>query len=43
MGGLRTRSSDWVWAAALRCSLAWGSMGWAAFGAWVGGWLGLAG
>lgn len=41
--GLRTRSRDWVWAAALRCSLAWGSAGWAVLRAWAEGWLGLAG
>lgn len=43
MVGLRTRSRDWVWAVALRWSLAWWSVGWAGAGAWVEGWLGLAG
>ncbi len=39
LAGLRPRSSDWVWAAALRWSLAW----WSVLRAWVEGWLGLAG
>lgn len=43
LAGLRPRSSDWVWAAALRWSLAWWSLGWVAPRAWLEGWLGLAG